>query len=124
MLHRVLPSLKERRCFTIWLSGDGLRSIDTDAPSKGHGSLEWDLLLHPRYRKHIARLVYATSWADSIKESHLANEQTNKLLSEHWKNVYTIMDKFGSHMPAISQYLPFSNETIPEFTKEMVQWIP
>lgn len=73
-IHRVLPSYASRSqislkqhvyltsdsyCFTIWLSGDGARRIDSEdkSPTAMNPECPWASLLASRNRKHIARLL-------------------------------------------------------------------
>jgi hypothetical protein len=80
--NRVLPSAKERYCFSVWMSnaprrtglaqGDppGTRSVLPRSPEELcalSDAAKWELLLHPSVRKHAAKAAYADEWAASIQ---------------------------------------------------------
>ncbi|KAL0029367.1 hypothetical protein WJX77_002479 [Trebouxia sp. C0004] len=94
MLHRVLPSQKERYCFTIWLSQT--RRVSSAAPpplsqllQSGDEALQQakQLVLRPDVRHHLSKLLYAKEWANSIEESHPVSEARNVTLAKHWEDV-------------------------------------
>ncbi|KAL3160469.1 hypothetical protein ABBQ32_010786 [Trebouxia sp. C0010 RCD-2024] len=99
MLHRVLPSLKERYCFTIWLSQSRRMHVESTPPlghilQSGHDSLQQasQLLLRPDVRHHLSKLIYAEEWAKSIQESHPVSEARSATLAKHWNDVNKIKE--------------------------------
>ena len=96
-LHRVLPSKRERLCFTVWHFTESARPPHAAAPPGDDARSQMRALLHPGLRKHLAKLVLADEWARSIEESHDANsEACAAALKTHWDEVgliYRVMSK-------------------------------
>mmetsp|Transcript_22695 Transcript_22695/g.43377 ORF Transcript_22695/g.43377 Transcript_22695/m.43377 type:complete len:351 (-) Transcript_22695:378-1430(-) len=96
MIHRVLPSTVQRKCFTIWYSSSR-RGRAAAQPAKG-ASLQ-ALLEHHKYRNLLAKAVYAEEWADSIIESHADSDARQSALAKHWKDVEIIKKVFAQVLP-------------------------
>jgi Rps23 Pro-64 3,4-dihydroxylase Tpa1-like proline 4-hydroxylase len=127
MLHRVLPSLTPRYCFTIWFSGDGKRAIDAQGVKKAENvNYQWEYLFHPKLRKHIARVIYSEEWVQSIKESHIPSEEVEILLAEHYKSVATIQKVLSPYLEIINKYFPLKSiedeKAVPQFNPNVMQW--
>jgi len=123
MLHRVLPFLGESRyCFTIWFSGSGQRNVDIK-PIHNKNNM-WSLPLSARYRKHVARIIYAQEWADSLSQSHPPSPELQQALDQHWKSVKTISHVFRDFVPLFHEYLPIrENSPVPPgYSQDVVDW--
>mmetsp|Transcript_3890 Transcript_3890/g.24641 ORF Transcript_3890/g.24641 Transcript_3890/m.24641 type:complete len:321 (-) Transcript_3890:2648-3610(-) len=105
MLHRVLPSSRERYCITLWLSkaarenqiGKPLR------PPLKEGSALNPVLENLEFRRLLAKAVYAQEWADSLVESHPDNEGRQLALQKHWKDVNIIKFVFRHILPRLEE---------------------
>ena len=98
MLHRVLPSTKERYCATFWLytSEDATKSKNNQtsqkplmtSPSNFQNidkaeAVALNLLLAPKLRRHFARIALGDEWYSSLKSSHPPTPESTKALSRH-----------------------------------------
>jgi hypothetical protein len=99
-LHRVLPSKRERLCFTVWHFTESARPPHAPAPPGDDARSQMRALLHPGLRKHLAKLVLADEWATSIEESHDANSEVcAAALKTHWDEVGLISRVLSKHYP-------------------------
>ena len=118
MLHRVLPSLKDRYCFTIWLSErrqqgssgaaqQAERAAARAALSKD-GTLSqdeaWRLLEIEEVRKHAIKWVYREEWGRSLEESHPEGKERGDLLSKFWREVDVIEKALKPLIPALKDW--------------------
>lgn len=103
MLHRVLPSSRERYCITLWLSeaAHGQRNGKPRHPSLKEGSALNPVLENLEFRRLLAKAVYAQEWADSLVESHPDNEGRQLALQKHWKDVNIIKYVFRHILPRL-----------------------
>jgi Rps23 Pro-64 3,4-dihydroxylase Tpa1-like proline 4-hydroxylase len=123
MLHRVLPSVKPRYCFTMWLSGSiaAENSANPGCVDSSHtGELERVLLSRPDLRLLLAKVIYAREWADSITESHLASEALQGALDQHWKDIGTISQALFEYIPFVSQNYPIREEDFDD--SKRISW--
>lgn len=120
ILHRVLPSNKERYCFTIWFYGNGTRNIDIKPKHNPNNIFE--LPLSARYRKHVARVFYEEEWSKSLSESHVNNPELPFIITEHKKHVETIKKVFERQLPILLSQLPFTPTTELLFSTPKIDW--
>uniref|UniRef100_A0A6B2LF86 Fe2OG dioxygenase domain-containing protein n=1 Tax=Arcella intermedia TaxID=1963864 RepID=A0A6B2LF86_9EUKA len=106
ILHRVLPSFVQRYCSTIWFSGSGQRSVDVKPATLDL----WELAFSARYRKHLARVILAEEWAQSLVESHPPSKELDQMLQQHLQNVSLTSKIFASILPEIQKFYPVSPE--------------
>ncbi|KAK9826372.1 hypothetical protein WJX81_004197 [Elliptochloris bilobata] len=93
MLHRVLPSKRDRYCFTLWLSQSRGRPPpptplpvllqEMSAPASREALVA--LLREPQARRYVSKLFYAAPWAASIEESHAPSPARDAALEQHWR---------------------------------------
>lgn len=110
MLHRVLPSHKQRYCFTIWISerNDTMllksRALAMDEREAARVALMndasntrkqlWEILRMEEVRKHAIKWVYRDEWLASLIESHPSGNEQNALV-----------DRFNAEMGIIEHAL-------------------
>eukprot|EP00242_Pyramimonas_sp_CCMP2087_P007191 CAMPEP_0198202626 /NCGR_PEP_ID=MMETSP1445-20131203/5815_1 /TAXON_ID=36898 /ORGANISM="Pyramimonas sp., Strain CCMP2087" /LENGTH=344 /DNA_ID=CAMNT_0043873645 /DNA_START=572 /DNA_END=1603 /DNA_ORIENTATION=- len=115
MLHRVMPSHRPRMCFTVWYSSScpPAPSISTGAlpPSAVAKASASRLLLDHRYRKMLAKAIYADEWAESIRQSHEDSEARTHALETHWKDVGIITRVFRGVLPEVDSLVASSIHT-------------
>lgn len=107
MLHRVLPSQRDRFCFTIWFHSrrKHMPAAPVDPPAASGeaepaGALRF--LMQPHVRKHVARLVFADEWEQSIVESHPASQSRDQAVEKHRSDVVLIQKALGKYLPALA----------------------
>ncbi|KAI3428529.1 hypothetical protein D9Q98_007352 [Chlorella vulgaris] len=124
MLHRVLPSSRERCCFTIWLS-EGLRrragaSVAAEEQAAARAELQralsrtqpldgeeaWRLILHPHIRHHAAKLRHCAEWEQSVRESHPQGPQLQVALDTFTAEVAVVARALAPLLPALAAGLP------------------
>lgn len=103
MLHRVLPSSRERYCMTIWFSEamHGMQNHKHLLPTLKEESDLMPVLENFEFRRLLAKAVYAQEWADSLVESHPDNEGRRLALEKHWKDVNIIKFVFRHILPRL-----------------------
>lgn len=103
MLHRVLPSSRERYCMTIWFSEamHGKQNHKHLLPTLKEESDLMPVLENFEFRRLLAKAVYAQEWADSLVESHPDNEGRRLALEKHWKDVNIIKFVFRHILPRL-----------------------
>ncbi|KAJ3062026.1 hypothetical protein HDU99_005358 [Rhizoclosmatium hyalinum] len=104
-VHRVLPSITDRLCFTIWLNA----SANVNGASEKKTSSESSTLLLLDERKQfllqkdnrllLTKLVFAEEWAQSIVESHKDSADRDLLLETHVRDVIAIERKLKHYLP-------------------------
>ena len=107
MLHRVLPSQRDRFCFTIWFHSrrKHMPSAPADppaAPAEADPAASLRFLMQPHVRKHVARLVFAEEWERSIVESHPASPARDRAVEKHRSDVGLIQKALGRYLPALA----------------------
>lgn len=70
MHHRVLPSHSPRYAITLWLSGALSKRMHRPTPLCSDENDVGKILLQPRFRRHVARVVLADEWEASLHEAH------------------------------------------------------
>jgi Rps23 Pro-64 3,4-dihydroxylase Tpa1-like proline 4-hydroxylase len=108
ILHRVLPSLAtERICLTLWYSGRYLNTYNNDQIQKplpdASDAQVLQYLSQSKLRKHVAKLVYADEWAQSIRESHEESDGRQQLLETHWRDVQKLQTIFQDYTGFINE---------------------
>lgn len=117
MVHRVLPSFKDRYCFTIWFSGSLQAEAETATAScttrsVGGGEIDWgggrswaQIL---KAAPHITKLIYQDQWVQSIISSHPDTPERQMQLDTFHEEVAVIERALGSAtVKALQQSLPF-----------------
>lgn len=106
MLHRVLPASTERFCLTVWLSQARRRATPPPPPLSKLLPAQAGLLstlqlkawlLRPDLRRHLAKLLYADEWAESIRESHPDTPARGDAIGQHWREVDLIQSALAPH---------------------------
>ncbi|KAI9340313.1 2OG-Fe(II) oxygenase superfamily-domain-containing protein [Obelidium mucronatum] len=107
-LHRVLPSVVDRLCFTIWMSGDGGMSdsnVGASDVTAGGGAVgnnvedSCDFLLRKENRQLLTKLVYADEWIQSLQESHPDSLERDALVDTHIRDCLAIDRRLKDHLP-------------------------
>ena len=99
-LHRVLPSRAARRyMFTCWYFARAKRPTEAAPPPGTDAESQMAALLHPSLRKHVAKIVLANEWADSIEQAHEESESRAAALQTHWDEVELITRVFANNYP-------------------------
>lgn len=103
MLHRVLPSSKERYCFTMWFkeSVGGVHQTTLPYPSLKEGADVQLVLANQEFRRLLGKAVYADEWANSLVESHPDSTGRSLALEKHWKDVGIIQHVFRHVLPEL-----------------------
>lgn len=110
MLHRVLPSRKERVCFTMWCNGKNVNKQDDVALSKDHLQFTsydraQEFFASSPLQRVISRAVYSEEYLESLlqclvafdedtgDDSGITNEMRVKLTKQHELTVSAITTK-------------------------------
>ena len=107
LLHRVLPSSRQRLCVTLWMAGQQLpaRPFPLPLPSSIPPTPLLSALcslLHPRVYPHYCKLLLSAAWARSIEESHGTGLATDAAVAQHWRDVDVVrqaLHKWTQHVP-------------------------
>ena len=107
MLHRVLPSQRDRFCFTIWFHSrrKHMPAAPVDPPAasgEADPAAALRFLMQPHVRKHVARLVFSDEWEQSIVESHPASPSRDQAVEKHRSDVGLIRKALGKYLPALA----------------------
>ena len=97
MLHRVLPSSKERHCLTIWLYGAPNAKSSSDVEVIDETENEDDIrfeiiksLCKDPIWRHFSKWYYQQEWEKSLLESHPKTDDTHKAIEVHQKDIQLI----------------------------------
>ena len=120
MLHRVLPSHKERYCFTIWISErndsmlfksrelamgerEAARVALMNDASNTRKQL-WELLRMEEVRKHAVKWVYRDEWLASLIQSHPSGNEQNALLARFNSEMEIIEHALRPLLPILEEW--------------------
>lgn len=143
MLHRVLPSQKERYCFTIWISqrNDSM-SFNSRAmvmnereaaraalmgvkDSKNRNEL-WEILRMEEVRKHAIKWVFREEWLASLIQSHPSGKEQTALI-DRFKNEITVVEQaLRPLLPILEEWRSVSgrkNGSMPRSPYPAAQWL-
>jgi hypothetical protein len=145
MLHSVEPSVgaNDRLCFTQWffaksLPGErqgsltraetkinALRNSDSSSSSSKSAWSQARALCRPELRKHLAKVVFAETWAASIRNAHPPSAARDDALETHEKEVATIARAlFGKYPEGVSLVAKVAESgTEREKEKLQVTWL-
>jgi len=86
MLHRVMPSIKRRLCFTLWINGTGTNRDDEVNLLAKHliaDPTTIDHLCHSGLQRAVCRAVYAEGFEISLRECFQNTAGCRVMLSAH-----------------------------------------
>ncbi|KAJ3026376.1 UNVERIFIED_CONTAM: hypothetical protein HDU68_005744 [Siphonaria sp. JEL0065] len=95
-LHRVLPSVVDRLCFTIWISGAKPEESLVVTEEKVNRQ---DFLLWKENRQLLTKLVYADEWIQSIQDSHPDTPERDLLVDTHIRDCLAIDRRLKDYFP-------------------------
>ena len=145
MLHSVEPSVgaNDRLCFTQWFFAksapgerqesltragakiNALRNSDSSSSSSSSAWSQARALCRPELRKHLAKVVFAETWAASIRNAHPPSAARDDALETHEKEVATIARAlFGKYPEGVSLVAKVAESgTEREKEKLQVTWL-
>ena len=131
MLHSVEPSVgaRDRLCFTQWFfakSAPGERQGETRAgdSSSSSSSSAWSqarALCRPELRKHLAKVVFAETWASSIRNAHPPSAARDDALETHEREVAVIARALAGKYPEGTRLVARVAESGTEREKEKLE---
>eukprot|EP00616_Rhizochromulina_sp_CCMP1243_P016657 CAMPEP_0118996280 /NCGR_PEP_ID=MMETSP1173-20130426/59785_1 /TAXON_ID=1034831 /ORGANISM="Rhizochromulina marina cf, Strain CCMP1243" /LENGTH=346 /DNA_ID=CAMNT_0006947665 /DNA_START=245 /DNA_END=1281 /DNA_ORIENTATION=+ len=109
MLHRVLPAWRPRFCLNLWMYSSAPQTVRAGAPFIGSRTCEADVveeqamtvLLHPKFRRHWAKLALANEWEESLRDAHPATPHLDKAITQHRTEVQKIGSSLGQFLGEI-----------------------
>jgi hypothetical protein len=115
VLHKVLPSLKDRFCFTIWIDGTSVNSSEDTLLTKDKLQFESFDAASTFFRSSplqrvISRTVFADEYAESLLECVGGTPGEEPMLRHHQANVAALESKL---MPLIAAFRERKNSIDP-----------
>ena len=133
MLHSVEPARgsNDRLCFTQWFFARSGGDASSDASSDAASSSALDAwgqaraLCRPALRKHLAKVVFAETWAASIRNAHPPSAARDAALETHAREVAVISRALAGKYPEGVRLVAETAERGTEREKERlgVTWL-
>ena len=115
VLHRTLPSVVERLCFTVWLDGTSTNSDADLLLSTKHLDLDrLDCFCGHALQRTLARTVYADLFAESLTSCMQESEGCAPMLAAHTAHVERLMQN-----PRVKAFVESLRAMLPPESSEV-----